>query len=461
MKTFAMLFGRSVRVRLLEVSVLMVLTLSMSIATCICMLSAILFKPTVGIKVGAHKTSVGLYWVVALIGAVAIIAAGVIPVKDVWSGLTADSAVNPLKILTLFICNTALSVFLDEVGFFGYLAVKSLNKVKGSQKRFFVLLYALVSVLTVFTSNDIVVLTFTPFICYYAKNANIDPVPYLVGEFVAANSFSLMLMIGNPTNIYIATAYGIDFGRYFVVMFIPALLAGLSGFLMTYIIFRKRLSAPVEPSSEQANIADKPMLIVGLCALVLCTVLLAVSSYVGWEMWYISLAFALFIAVFGSIYSLCKKRKPAEIVRTLRRSPWELVPFVISMFVIVLALDAHGVTEFLGKVLDCGKWTAATFGGASFLFSDLINNIPMSVLFGSAAGYAASVEAAVYSSIIGSNIGAFLTPVGALAGIMWLNILKSQNVEFGFLRFVKYGVIISVPTLLVSIAGLYLSLWLF
>lgn len=439
----------------------MKLTLALSLTTCICMFLTILLKPTVAFNVKSHKISVGLYWIVALIGAVILLAVGAIPIKDVWSGLTNNSAINPLKILTLFICNTALSVFLDEAGFFKYLAIKCLNKVKGSQKKFFILLYALVSVLTVFTSNDIVVLTFTPFICYYAKNANVDPVPYLVGEFVAANSFSLMLIIGNPTNIYLATSYGIDFGRYFVIMFLPSLFAGITGFLMTFFIFRKRLSTPIEQSPMEAKILDKPLLIAGLCALAICTVLLAVSSYAGFEMWYISLAFALATTVFGLIYSLYKKRKPVEVIKTLRRSPWELIPFVISMFVIVLALDAHGITEILGTALDKGEWSALTFGSASFLSANLINNIPMSVLFASASRYCATTETAVYASVIGSNVGAYLTPVGALAGIMWLNILKSQNIKFGFLSFIKYGIIISVPTLLAALAGLYASFSIF
>lgn len=439
----------------------MVLTLTLSLGTCILMFLTILFKPSVNVKINATGFSIGLYWIVAVVGAALLLIVGAISPESVLSGLTDNSAINPLKILTLFICNTALSVFLDEVGFFRYLAIKCLSKVRGSQKKFFVLLYALISVLTIFTSNDIVVLTFTPFICYYAKNANVDPVPYLVGEFVAANSFSLMLVIGNPTNIYIAASYGIDFGRYFTVMFIPTLFAGLTGFTATFLIFRKSLKKPIEPSSMETQIADKPMLVVGLCALALCTVLLAISSYIKLEMWYISLAFAFAVLFFGLIYSLCKRRKPVETVRTLRRCPWELVPFVISMFVIVLALDDHGVTEILGAFLDKGRWSALTFGSASFLFSNLINNIPMSVLFSSATSYCSATEAAVYASIIGSNVGAYLTPVGALAGIMWLNILKSQNIKFGFLRFVKYGATIAVPTLLSAIAGLYLSMQIF
>ena len=101
---------------------------------------------------------------------------------------------------------TVLSVFLDEVGFFGYIAAFALKKAGRSRKRLFFYLYITVSVLTVFTSNDIIILTFTPFICYFAKSAKIDPVPYLFAEFIAANTWSMALIIGNPTNIYISSA---------------------------------------------------------------------------------------------------------------------------------------------------------------------------------------------------------------------------------------------------------------
>ena len=61
---------------------------------------------------------------------------------------------------------------------------------------------------------------------------------------------------------------------------------------------------------------------------------------------------------------------------------------------------------------------------------------------------------ALYATIIGSNIGAFLTPIGALAGIMWLSILKKHNVNYSFSSFIKYGVIVAIPTLIISLIGL-------
>jgi arsenical pump membrane protein len=65
---------------------------------------------------------------------------------------------------------------------------------------------------------------------------------------------------------------------------------------------------------------------------------------------------------------------------------------------------------------------------------------------------------AVYATVIGSNIGAYLTPIGALAGIMWMQILKEQGVKLSFGRFCFFGILISIPVLLASLLGLALTL---
>ena len=82
----------------------------------------------------------------------------------------------------------------------------------------------------------------------------------------------------------------------------------------------------------------------------------------------------------------------------------------------------------------------------------------MSVLFSSVPHMSLEINniKAIYATIIGSNIGAFLTPIGALAGIMFTSLLSKYEVNYGFKKFVKYGIIISIPTLLVALVTLSL-----
>jgi len=250
------------------------------------MIAGILFFP----KFKFGKVEIDSYWAITLIGALLMIITKQGDLKTIGNALIADVAINPIKILVLFISMTILSIFLDELGFFSYLANVTMQKAKTSQKKLFMYLYITVSILTVFTSNDIIILSFTPFICYFAKNAKISPIPYLAAEFVAANTWSMALIIGNPTNIYLSTAFGIGFTQYLANMILPTLAAGVTAFVMLYLLFRKQLSAPITGEAENVRIQDKVLLIIGIVHLGVCTIALAISSYIGLEMWLISLA---------------------------------------------------------------------------------------------------------------------------------------------------------------------------
>ena len=95
-------------------------------------------------------------------------------------------------------------------------------------------------------------------------------------------------------------------------------------------------------------------------------------------------------------------------------------------------------------------------GAVSFLCANLMNNIPMSVLFSTVV----SIEnlPALYAAVIGSNVGAFFTPMGALAGIMFMTLLRQHGVKLSFGRFVLYGTVLSVPALLAALLGLSMML---
>lgn len=423
-----------------------------TVLVCAALIVTVLTNPS--IPIGKYHIRI-FYWTAPVLGCLVLLLSGLLPVKTMWEGLTSSGSINPLKILTLFISMTTLSIYLDEVGFFSYIAGISLRFAKTSQYKLFCVLFLLVSVLTVFTSNDIIILTFTPFICYFSRKADIDPMPYLFGEFVAANTWSMMLIIGNPTNIYLATANGIGFGTYTAHMLLPTLFAGITAFLLLLLIFRKSLSQPISIKEEKPAIRDKGLIIIGLLHLIFCTVLLILSSYIGLEMWYITLGFAISLFLCVTIYKKKKGVKERVLLHTIMRAPWELIPFVLSMFLLVLTLDRYQVTTIISHFFgtDHLVWK---YGIASFLAANVMNNIPMSVAFSSIVSHLPEADRlpAAYASIIGSNIGAYFTPLGALAGIMWSGILNKMGTSFSFRKYISYGIRISVPVLIAALAGL-------
>ena len=429
----------------------MTITILIAALTCLVMIMGVLFFP----KLKLGKVQVDSYWVVALLGALLLILSRQVGLPTVGRALLSNDAINPLKILVLFISMTILSIYLDEFGFFRYLANATLKRAHTSQTKLFLYLYLTVSILTVFTSNDIIILSFTPFICFFAKNARINALPYLAAEFVAANTWSMALVIGNPTNIYLATANGIDFVHYLNVMVLPTLAAGLVAFVLLCLMFRKQLSAPITGEAEDIVITDWMRLALGLVHLGVCTVFLVISSYIHVEMWIVAGCSAVSLFFWAAVLSGLRREVPVGLVACLRRAPWQLIHFVVSMFVMTIALSEKGVTQAIAHLLG-QDGSLLKYGIASFLTANIVNNIPMSVLFCSIVDAAHLEEGlkAVYATLIGSNIGAFLTPIGALAGIMWANILNEHGLRFGYRDFLKIGVMIAVPTLLVALGVL-------
>ena len=427
----------------------MVATIVISLITFVLIILSIIFFPHLKIK----NLKIDTYWIIALLGAVILLIFSLAPIKEVGSGLVSNDAINPIKILVLFFSMTSISIFLDELGLFKYLASVASKHAKNNQFVLFLLLFALTSVLTIFTSNDVVILTLTPFICFFAKRSKINPIPYLVAEFVAANTWSLMFIIGNPTNIYLATSAKITFVDYFKVMAVPTLVAGLVELGLLLLLFRKKLKEPLVNDSTIYQIEDKFALIVGSIDLAICLIFLVISNYINIEMYLVSLICASALLLFMLIYSLFNHKNIFHVLKVLKRLPYQLIPFFLSMFVIVVALNYQGISRELAAFLGNSQpiWV---YGYSSFMASNLINNIPMSILF---TNLASGLEGraylqAIYASIIGSNIGAFLTPIGALAGIMFTDLIKQQDVKFSFLDFIKYGVIVSIPVISVALA---------
>jgi len=420
--------------------------------TLVSMILAIIFNWKIKIK----NTYLALYWIILSIGGILCLIFGFAPINQVADSFFSSLAINPLKILVIFISLTLLSVLLDGIGFFKYLAKLVLHKAKASQMKLFVSFYVIISLLTIITSNDIIILTFTPFICYFTKHAKINPIPYIISEFVAANTWSTFLIIGNPTNIYLGTSFGIDFITYLINMAIPTIIASATSFLILYLLFRKELKKPINIEEEYKKTKlNKSYLIISLSSLVTCIVFMAISSYINIEMWYIPLICAVISFVGCLIASTVQKRSKLFILRALKKTPFSLIPFLLSMSIIIIALQNNGFIPALANFIE-GK-NIILVGLISFLFANIINNIPMSMLFASTFSAITSVTSkSVFASIFASNICAFLTPVGALAGIMFMNLLKQNKIKFSYKNFILYGLVLAIPTLLVGLTTLYL-----
>ncbi len=452
---------------------------TVSLAATIFVFVAVIFltlkQPTVRIPFIKDPVTID-YGLAPLIGAVTLLLFFTFGRESVVNGIIGTPTIKPYSILILFMSLAYICGSLDLTGFFDYLALLAARAAGNSGKRLFVYFFLLSSVLTLFTSNDIVILTMTPIICYCARNTDADPIPYLVAQFFAANIWSVALYIGNPTNIIVAQAYGLTFLEYSKWMAVPTLVAGATCFALLWFIFRKRIPDKIKAPtvSPEEALKDKNGAIFGIVCFLICLVLLGVSEWIPVEIWVIP--FAVFLIMLGRdiyVHYLSSRQLKGLVTHlpAMRLMPWKVVPFAIGSFIMVENLSCAGWIEiFAGGLAQVSTGlipATIEMGFLSSLVANLVNNQPMTILFtriledSSFAVPDLAKRGSMFALIMGSNFGANFSFMGALAGLMWVKICADKGVKITLKEFAKYGAII-MPTLIIlsclALAG-ELMLW--
>eukprot|EP01114_Cavostelium_apophysatum_P017755 TRINITY_DN5347_c0_g1_i1.p2 TRINITY_DN5347_c0_g1~~TRINITY_DN5347_c0_g1_i1.p2 ORF type:complete len:257 (+),score=54.75 TRINITY_DN5347_c0_g1_i1:848-1618(+) len=149
----------------------------------------------------------------------------------------------------------------------------------------------------------------------------------------------------------------------------------------------------------------------------------------------------------------------SDVLKALKRLPWEVMPFVVGMFILVEGINSSGWVELFARGLRhiVGPPVLAVFVMCflSTLACNILNNQPMTILFTRIiqdSAFSASPQvskACMYGLIMGSNFGANFTIIGALAGIMWVQILKDKGISMPYFEFCKHGFIV-MPTVVVA-----------
>ena len=416
------------------------------------------------------------YGMAPIIGVFILLATSSINEETVVRGIVGTDTIRPYSILILFMALAYLCISLDLKGFFAYLALVATKAAGDSGKRLFLYFFLLTSFLTVFTSNDIVILTMTPIIYYFAKNTKTDPIPFLLAQFFAANIWSIALYIGNPTNIIVAQAYNLSFLEYSRWMILPTIFAGTSCLALLWLIFRKRIPDRIEnPNRDpESALVDRDGAVFGTINLVACLIMLSLSSWLVVPIWAIPLFFAFVVFASDSLpHHVTRKREnasadPMGSKSALKRMPWKIAPFVTGLFIMVESLSVSGWVDVfassLSKVSGDLPTAVLVMGFASSFASNLMNNQPMTILFtrilqSSAFTVTPEVQrGAMFALVLGSNFGANFTLIGALAGIMWAKMLYDKGVTVSFKEFSKYGFLIMPVVVALACLALVIQL---
>jgi Na+/H+ antiporter NhaD/arsenite permease-like protein len=389
---------------------------------------------------------------VALLGGLLVIVLGVVDQHDAFAAID-------LNVIFLLAGMMVIAGTLARTGLFDWLAVWSLRVAGGRPVPLLLILATVTALLSAVLDNVTTVVLTVPVTISIATRLGVSPKPYLIAQILASNIGGTATLIGDPPNILIGSAAGLDFVE-FLVHLGPVTLVIYGAFAaIAYLIWRRQLEIPSEEreaaveSTEQATITDRPLLLWGLLVSG-CTLLgFLLHQALGLE--------AATIALLGATALMLVGRIDAH--EALREVEWRTLFFFVGLFILVEAVVEVGI---IGGIAD---WLAAQTAGSETLAT-------MSLLWFSAAAsavvdnipYTATaipvvqrlVEAGLpqdalwWSLALGACLGGNLTLVGAAANIVVANQAARDGHRIGFFEFLRYGAIVTLVSL--AIATVYL-----
>lgn len=353
-----------------------------------------------------------------------------------------EPLVTTWNVVVILVTLMIISSILDDYGFFEYCATRAILASKNSGDRLFLYTFVVVSMISLFAGNDVVILTTTPIILIFCNNARINPKPYMYASFFAANTFSMPLYIGNLTNILIGDSFGLDYFGFTEYMILPTIAAAIVNFYLLKYIFRKQIPETFNShDNSQIPIKNKALVALGLVVLLAVIVLGGAANYMKIPLSVVTFGGAVILMVFERRFA-----------HRLKRVSWNVVLFVIGLFIVVKGLDVSGVTAALGRMIFADvsdNIISATFFVAllSAFLCNLVNNIPMTAMMLSIiqhAGLPLQMNTALgYALVIGSNLGANFTTFGALAGILWLESARRYGWSTSMTDILKVGLFVT------------------
>ena len=387
---------------------------------------------------------------IALLAGLSLVAVGIIDQDEAFRAVD-------WNVIFLLAGMMVIAGALRQTGFFRWLGVRSAQLSHGNPVRLLIALSAVTAVASAFIDNVTTVVLLTPVVLSISRTLGISPVPYLISIILASNIGGTATLIGDPPNILIGSASGLDFMA-FLVNLTPVIVVVFCAFVLTMVLlFRGQLQMPDErreaalEAVDEGIITDRGLLIRTLVILGLVIVGFLVHGLLGLEVATIALLGATALLLVSGI----------DVNEALRGVEWVTLFFFVGLFILVEAVVqtgivsgiANGILEATGG--DPGATTMALLwfsAGASAI----IDNIPYTAtaipIVDQLIAAGLPSDALWWSLALGACLGGNLTIVGASANVVVANLAERGGHPIRFWLFVRYGAVVTLASMVISSA---------
>ena len=375
-----------------------------------------------------------------------------------------------------------MSVTLDAMGFFKWAAIKVVKLAGGNGLK----LYFYISLLTAFVSilfaNDSAVLILTPIVLEIISQLKIDEkgrLAYLFSAGLMADTAAMPLITSNPINIVSADFFKYSFIDHLIFMGPVAAATIISSLFLVYAFFRKKIPKSystelVEALNAEGQTITPPLLKVCIATLIAIDIGYVLSSLNRIPVSIIICIGALFLlGVYITTLNrpLILKEERKGVKGIAKDVNWDILLFMISIFLVVQGLRHTGAVEFFAylfiKALALPQFMSVLAPSIIVTVgASLMNNWPMTILGLLSIRHAAnsaslnmqSITSLVFSNIIGNNLGPHFFPLGSLAILMWLETMRRKGVTVRLKDYLKVGSVVSILEVTVASIVLWLEL---